>query len=44
MKYIAYGANMSGSRWRCAPHSPVSQHRPAQGWQLEFYIHATVAG
>jgi len=41
--YFAYGANMSKSamRYRCPTSQPVGA-MILQGWQLEFYTHATI--
>ena len=43
MKYIAYGANMSREQMalRC-PTARFLYTGQLKGWQLEFYIHATV--
>lgn len=43
MKYIAYGANMSREQMalRC-PTARFLSTGQLKGWQLEFYIHATV--
>lgn len=43
MKYIAYGSNMSVEQmaFRC-PNAHIVGVGYLEGWQLEFYLHATV--